>query len=186
MWNDKILPEVADLYEGSGLGSVPGVLVHQEEDDLLQSYGNLTEDGVDMFRQLKWCNYDLLSLPTITRLPAWPALPVWRSLKSCDWPGWHLGHRWSRRWRPCRGCRGRCRWRSSPCAGPRVLWGSVGQLVKYKNIQFLIITNIVQVGLGGLGCFGGPDWTDNLGISVTHLLWKYFTNFMLERPSVSS
>ena len=61
-----------------------------------------------------------------------------------------------------------------------------GQLVKYKNIQFLIITNIVQVGLGGLGCFGGPDWTDNLGISVTHLLWKYFTNFMLERPSVSS
>ena len=54
MWNDKISPEVADLYESSGLGSVPGVLVHQEEDDLLQSYGNLTEDGVDMFRQLKW------------------------------------------------------------------------------------------------------------------------------------
>ena len=54
MWNDKISPEVADLYESSGLGSVPGVLVDQEEHNLLQSYGNLTEDGVDMFRQLKW------------------------------------------------------------------------------------------------------------------------------------
>ena len=54
MWNDKILPEVADLYESSGLGSVPGVLVHHEEDNLLQSYGYLTEDAVDMFRQLKW------------------------------------------------------------------------------------------------------------------------------------
>ena len=54
MWNDKISPEVADLYKGSGLGSVPGVLVHQEEDDLLQSYGDLTEDAGDMFRQLEW------------------------------------------------------------------------------------------------------------------------------------
>ena len=54
MWNDKISPEVADLYESPGLGAVPGVLVDQQEDHLLQSYGDLTEDAGDMFRQLKW------------------------------------------------------------------------------------------------------------------------------------
>ena len=53
MWNDKISPEVADLYESSGLGPVPRVLVDQEEHHLLQSYGDLTQDVVDMFRQLK-------------------------------------------------------------------------------------------------------------------------------------
>ena len=71
MWNDKISPEVADLYESSGLGPVPGVLVDQEEHNLLQSYGNLTEDGVDMFRQLK-CQTSsplpsLLPSPDLTR-----------------------------------------------------------------------------------------------------------------------
>ena len=53
MWNDKISPEVADLYESPGRWSVPRVLVDQQEHNFLQSYRDLTEDAVDMFRQLK-------------------------------------------------------------------------------------------------------------------------------------
>ena len=74
-------------------------------------------------------------------------------------------------------------------AAPLVLdlrcWGSDRQLGKYCNV---LHTNIVQVRLGRLRCFGRPDRTDNLGISITHLLWKYLTNllfFLYSPPSIS-
>ena len=169
MWNDKISPEVADLYESSSLGSVPGVLVDQEEDDLLQSYGDLTEDAGDVFRQLELLEISspYPARPDQTR-PDWPDPPVWRSWRSCGWPGWRCGHCWSRQWRPFRDCRGRCRWRSSPCVGPRVLTAS-----QTTQFSISIFTKIVQVRLGRLRGLGRPSGTGNLGITIAHLLWKY-------------
>ena len=46
----RFLPEIADLNKGPGRGSVPGVLVDQEEHNLLQSDGNLTKHGTHVVR----------------------------------------------------------------------------------------------------------------------------------------
>ena len=47
------LPEVADLDDGPRRGPVPGVLVDQQEHDLLQPDGDLTQHGAHMLRQLE-------------------------------------------------------------------------------------------------------------------------------------
>ena len=47
------LPEVADLNDGPGRGAVPGVLVDEEEDDLLQTHRHLAENLAHVVRQLK-------------------------------------------------------------------------------------------------------------------------------------
>lgn len=47
------LPEVADLDDGPGRGAVPGVLVDEKEDDLLQTHRHLAENLAHVVRQLK-------------------------------------------------------------------------------------------------------------------------------------
>ena len=53
--SEEDLPKVADLYDSPGLWPVPGVLVDEEEDDLLQAYWHLAENIAHVLRQLKLC-----------------------------------------------------------------------------------------------------------------------------------
>ena len=48
------LPEVGDLDEAPSGGAVPGVLVDEKEDDLLQTYRDLAQNLAHVFRQLKY------------------------------------------------------------------------------------------------------------------------------------
>ena len=45
-----------------------------------------------------------------------------------------------------------------------------GQLRKCWTLMLNLNTDIVQVGLSGLRCFGRPGGAGNLGITIAHLL----------------